>query len=142
MPRKKKTPSAFDADLEVLGKSHKEAMGLLEMYIPIVFGAEKPKPTRRKKEVVLSNAETQKRFREKMKAAGYRRVVTWEKGEKLDPAFKNVKVKIHKNSFMICEKEHNLKMFLSKCLEIMNEQFPKEVCSDLAEFLKVFGFDD
>jgi hypothetical protein len=118
-----------------------------EVVFPICFGVKKENPPRRKKEVVLTNAENQKKFREKMKAEGYRRVVTWTKKEKLDPAYKNIKIKNHESSFMICKKEPHLEVFLNKVLEIANEQaeqgyFPKEVCQSIANFFKELGIDN
>ena len=93
---------------------------------------------------VLSNAEKQKRFRERMKAEGYRRVITWVKDDDSDSAFKRVETKIHKTSIGICERNDGLRTILTGFLKLLGEQagkgyFPREVCRDIAELCKPLG---
>ena len=115
---------------------------LLEGFI--VFPPQERGP-RRKKEIILTNAETQKRHREKMKDAGYRKI--WVKGdEKLKSEEEFVAVKLHQSSLGIAKREPNIKIFLAKFLEIAASHAEQNLHSwdfvdDLAEFFKTLGLE-
>ena len=102
---------------------------------------------RKKKENVLTNAENQKRHREKMKAAGYRKV--WIKGdEKLkSDKYEFVAVRLHKSSLGAGKEQPNIRMFLAIMLNMASGQaegkfFSWDLVDDLAEFCKTLGLEN
>lgn len=111
----------------------------------VLFGPKKRRP-RKCKETVLTGAERQKRFRERRKAEGRRRVVSWADDEKPEPAYKTIKIKVHRGSIGLCRKEPHLNDYLAACLKLAEEgsdqgYFSEEICPDLHEFFKALGYE-
>jgi hypothetical protein len=97
----------------------------------------------KEKKARQANAEKQKRYRESMKAQGYKAVLTWEK-----PAPQGmVKVTslIHKNSLGIASHEDSSagkalqRLYTEIFMMHRNKQIPKELYRDLRELLSPLG---
>jgi hypothetical protein len=132
-------------DPKIVKRDNEFTVGIAKMFLYPSGGPQKRTP-RKYKEVILTGAERQKRFRERRESEGHRRVVSWENDEKLEPAYKTIKTKVHKSSVGLCKKERHLKEYLTACLKLAEEgsihgYFPKEICSDLYEFYKTFGYE-
>jgi hypothetical protein len=94
-----------------------------------------------RRDSVLTNAEKQRRFRERMKADGYKRIIIWVDDDDL---FKYTGMKIHRSNLDICKTDENVKILLTSflkllCEQTMNKKFPLEVFQDIAESFKPFG---
>jgi hypothetical protein len=103
------------------------------------------KKSRKRKhgENVQSNAERQKRFRERRKAEGRARKESWDEPNP-DPGYEYVRVNVHQSSFGSCK---NILWDFLGILEQLREKvgrgnFPNDVYQDIIEFLSVLGFDE
>ena len=106
----------------------------------------KERKPRKRKEVTLTNAECQKRYREKQKALGLKRKATWEEDAGASTEFKTVKVKIHRENYKICESsgylEKKITLSFGVFLELCEDNnIPRSIVEDVTEFFKVLGVD-
>jgi hypothetical protein len=144
MPEKEQTVEEIIKECKEIStaRGYREAN---EFVMAVLFGPEKRKP-RKRKEAVLTGAEKQKRFRERRKAEGRRRIESWADDEKPEQAYKTVKVNVHRDSIGLCKRERHLNKYLAACLKLAEEgsaqgYFPEEICSDLYEFYKALGYE-
>ena len=105
------------------------------------------KRERAKKEGPLTNAQHQRNYAQRMKAAGYKRSYIWTKQSDIGSDGKYVKVNIHKSCLGIGRADPFVKFSLGMLLKIASdlagqEYFPCEVVKSLGEFLRILGLDN
>ena len=153
MPEKRETLEEISKQIEELSKNavpwgeYRAANEfVIDVARSVLFGPEEKRP-RKRKETVMTGAERQKLFRERRRAEGHRRIISWVEDEKQDSAYKSIKIKIHTSSLGICKRERHLKEFLATCLKLAEEgsaegYFPEDVCQDIFQLFKVLGLNE